>query len=169
MTEHTPQPTAEEERRLAIGQAVLERVRERANGEFAYFAGDEDHDFFTDLYLTPRHTAIPEHLLGDSDELHRDVRSVFAQVFDGVRDELDLRMGRESLWVVIDPAFDDTTTTVLCTNSTILLIYGCKPWRFWWPNERTMADDLGGWYEVAANRLLAERQHQKQLYGTPKT
>ena len=67
-------------------------------------------------------------------------------------------MGRqESLWVVIDPAVDDHTLTVVCTDRSVLLFNGMKPWNFWWESEDAMAADLGSWYEVAAARLLAER------------
>jgi len=165
MSEHV-RPSFEEERRLAVGQAVLERVRGRANGEFASFGDDEHRDYFTDLYLTSRETAVPQDFAEESFDLNRDVKLVFAQVFDGLADEIRERHGRDdSLWVLIDAAVDDTTLTVLCTDRTVLLLHGTKPWNFWWADESAMADELGGWYETAAAQLLGERQRRTTIYG----
>lgn len=108
---------AREAERLAIGQAIVQRVRERANGESRYFAGEDDQDFFRELYLKSRTTAVPEGLVGESYELTSDVRAIYAQVFDGVREELEERMDREeSHWLDIDVALDDHTTAILSTD-----------------------------------------------------
>ena len=155
--------------RLAIGQAIVGRVRERANGDARYFAGEDGQDFFRELYLEPRSTAVPEQLAGEADELSRDVRAIYAQVFDAVREELDQRMGREeSHWLDIDVALDDHTTAILSTDQSVLMRYSMKPWRFTWESEEGMAGTLSDIYEIATARLLAERQ-RKQTYGTTRT
>lgn len=46
--------------------------------------------------------------------------------------------------------------------------YSMKPWRFTWESEEGMAATLGDIYEIAAARLLAERQ-RKHTYGTTRT
>lgn len=155
--------------RLAIGQAIVGRVRERANGETRYFAGEDGQDFFRELYLEPRSTAVPEALAGEADELISDVRAIYAQVFDAVREELEERMGREeSHWLDIDVALDDHTTAILSTDQSVLMRYSMKPWRFTWESEEGMAETLSDIYEIASARLLAERQ-RKHTYGATTT
>lgn len=156
------QPDPREQERLDIGRHILDRIRADANGEFGYFgSGEPDEDVFRALYLTERETAVPEQFVSDDllHELSMDVRAMYGQVFNGLREELWERMGRqESFWVVIDPAVDDHTLTVFCTDRSVLLFNGTKPWNFRWDSEDAMVADLGSWYEVAAAGLLAERR-----------
>jgi hypothetical protein len=155
--------------RLALGMGIVERVRLRANGETRYFSGEDGRDFFHQLYLEPRTTAVPEDLAGEWDERTSDVRALYAQVFDAVREELDERMGRdESHWLDIDVAIDDHTTAILSTDQSVLMRYSEKPWRFTWESEAAMAESLRDIYETAATRLLAERQ-RTPTYGTATT
>ncbi len=158
-----------EAERLDLGMSIVERVRERANGESRYFAGEAGYDFFRELYLEPRSTAVPEQLAGDADELNGDVRAIYAQVFEAVREELEARMGREeSHWLDIDVALDDHTTAIFSTDQSVLMRYSMKPWRFTWESEEGMAGTLSDIYEIAAARLLAERRRHT-TYGTQTT
>ena len=164
------QPTDHPEQQPpTVGRRVLDRVRSAANDGDGYFgSGEPGEDVFAKLYLTRRDTAIPQAFVSDDIEhdLSMDVRALHGQVFDGIRAELWERMGREeSLWVVVDPAVDDQTFSLLCTDRTVLLMDATKPWHFWWDSEDAMATDLGGWYESAASRLLAERQNRPPTYG----
>lgn len=165
---HPETTDALEQERLAIGQAIVDRIRVEANESSGYFPGsDPEQERFRELYLTERHLAVPEVIAGD--DVYGDVRSVFALVFNEVRSELDLRMGREeSHWLYIDAAVDDSTTAILCTGQTVLALYSSKPWAFTWEDEETMARSLGEVYEGAAQRLLAERQ-RRTTYGTTRT
>ena len=64
---------------------------------YRFDTGDPDQDLFTGLYLTKRDGAIPEHLVSDgaSSSVEQDIRVMLASVFNEVRAELDLRLGRE--------------------------------------------------------------------------
>ncbi len=168
----TQQIDLREGEKLLIGRAIVERIRKEANVEDGYFGTTEaDEDLFRELYLTERHAAVPERILSDEyGGIEQDIRSIFALVFDGVRTELDLRMGREeSHWLYVDAAMDDHTTAILCTSESVLSLYSCKPWAFTWEDDEMMANDLGETYEAAAERLLAERQRRATTYRTTKT
>ena len=141
------------------GRVILDRIRRETNDEFGYFAlGWDGEDVFQSLYLTPRETAIPEHLVSDDCEwdIHMDVRALHGQVFKGIRDELVDEFGRRPVWVVVDPSVEDRTISVICTDASLLLINGSKAWQFNWPNEGAMAEELERWYAGAAERLARE-------------
>ena len=159
-----------ETERPSIGLSIVERIRDEANAVHGWFFQGDDSDVFTDLYLRERETAIPERLVDDGElGVEEGIKHMFYLVFDGVRRELGLRMGRaESQWVYVDTAAVDSTTAILCTDETVLALYSKKPWRFHWANEREMATELGVVYEDAASRLLAERQRRTN-YGTTET
>lgn len=159
-----------EAERLSIGLSIVERIREDANAVDGWFFQGDGSDVFTDLYLRKRETAIPERLVDDGElGVEEGIKKMFYLVFDGVRRELGLRMGRaESHWVYVDTAAVDSTTAILCTDESILALYSKKPWRFHWANEPEMATELGVVYEEAASRLSAERQ-RRTTYGTTGT
>jgi hypothetical protein len=141
------------------GQRVLERLRNYANEENAYFAPSFDgEDVFRALYLTERHTSVPEQFVGDDPvyDLHMDVRALFDQVFQCVRDELREQFGPQPIWIVVDPDLEDRTNVVVCTNESLLLMDSSKAWRFFWESEDAMAETLDGWYTTAADRLGRE-------------
>lgn len=147
----------------------MDRIRAEANEEYGYFQGEEGEDVFRSLYLTPRDTSIPEHLLNDDLLLgiHSDIRELFFQVYDGIRAELLDRFGRDhGIWLVVDPSVDDHSTTVLCAEGTVLLLNSVKAWNFWWEDEEAMAGDLGDWYERAAARYPNIPNNN---YGTERT
>ncbi len=147
----------------------MERIRREANDEYAYFDGDEDEDVFHTLYLTPRHTAVPDHLLSEDLllDIHMDIRELYFQVFDGVRAELLATFGQERpIWIAVDPSVDDHSTAILCTDESVLFIEWRKAWNFWWRSEEAMAGDLGRWYTAAATRLGRELARE-QRDGTP--
>lgn len=173
MTERDDSGATAEEHRLAAGRRIMERIRAEANEEYGYFQGDEGEDVFCSLYLTPRDTSIPEHLLKDDLLLgiHSDIRQLFFQVYDGIRAELLQRFGRErGTWLVVDPSVDDHSTTVICADGTVLLLDSTKAWNFWWEDGAAMASDLGKWYENAAARFpSAGRQGHNYNYGTERT
>lgn len=149
-----------EEPHIASGRRVIARVRDDANADDAYFSpGEDDEDVFCSLYLTPRETAIPEHLVSDDilHDVHRDVRVLYAQVFNGICAELEERLGPSPIWVIVDPDVEDRTTVVLCTDVSLLHLHSSKAWGFYWNTEGEMADELGRWYEGAAARLQLER------------
>ncbi len=134
------------------GRTILDRVRRETNDDFGYFAPAWDgEDVFHSLYLTARATAIPEHLLGH--DIHMDVRALHSQVFNGIRDELVEESGRRPIWVVVDPALEDHTISVICTDESLLLIHWSRAWQFSWPDEEAMAEELSRWYAGAAGRL----------------
>lgn len=169
MTEREGARGEAEEQRLATGRKIMERIRSEANEEYGYFDGKEGEDVFRSLYLTPRHTSIPEHLVSDNFELgiQGDIRELFFQVYDGVRAELLGRFGRgHGIWLVVDASIDDHTTAVLCAEGTVLLLNSVKAWNFWWPDEEAMAGDLGEWYESAAARYPT---NPNNTYGTERT
>ena len=161
-----------EAEQIAIGLGIVGRIRTEVNAPNGYFdTGDPEQDIFSDLYLKERDGAVPEHLVSDggSSSIEQDIRVMLASVFNEVRTELDLRMGREeSHWVYVDPAPDDHSTVILCTDRSVLSLYSIKPWRFYWETEEEMAETLGYIYEAAAERLLAERQ-RPTTYGTTTT
>jgi hypothetical protein len=100
-------------------------------------------------------------LLGD--DVLIDVRAMFSQVFDALREELRQRLDlKEFLWLAVDPSYEDSTFTVLCSDEQVLLLYWSKAWNFYWPSEEVMALELGQMYEEAAGRLtnLPERRHE---------
>ena len=154
-----------------LGFAIVGRTRAEVNAPNGYFdTGDPEQDIFTDLYLKERDGAVPEHLVSDgaSSSIEQDIRVMLASVFNELRNELDLRLGREeSHWVYVDAAPDDQSTVIICTDRSVLSLYSIKPWRFHWETEQEMAETLGYIYEGAAARLLAERQRQI-TYGTPR-
>lgn len=168
--EHGDESAAEQ--RLAVGRNIVERIGGETNEEFGFFHDEEDEDVFRSLYLTPRNTSIPEHLTNDDlpSELLLDVRQLFFLVFTGVRAELLERFGRDpGIWLVIDPSIDDPTTTVLCAEGTVLVLYSAKAWSFWWEDEVAMAAELGEIYEGAASRLSSAVQQSNNIYGTERT
>ena len=147
------------EERLAIGRSIAERIRSETNNEYAHFSGDEDEDVFAALYLTERDGCLPGRFVGD--DLLLDIRALYYQVFDGIREELEARLGRHDfIWVAVDPSYEDSTTVVMCTDEIVLLMYWGKAWNFHWENEDEIAAELGRMYGVAAARLAptAERQ-----------
>ena len=151
----------EVDERLAIGRSIVERIRSEANNEYGYFSGREGEDVFQTLCLTERDRCIPDHLTGD--DLLLDIRAMYCQVFDGLREELRERLGlQEFLWLAVDPSYEDSTFSVLCTDEQVLMLHWAKAWNFYWPDEETMAADLGRIYEEAAKRLhgAAERQDE---------
>jgi hypothetical protein len=157
---------SDDEHTRSLGLEILESVRAATNDNSGHFLNMDDDDLFRQIYLTERKQPIPDAILNDP---LSDIRAMYAQVFGGVRDGLAARLGREEqVWVYIDPWIDDATTMVMCTDHTLLLLHRSKPWNFWWPDELSMAGDLGSWYETAANRLLDERS-SRQIYGTPRT
>ena len=141
------------EERLAIGQSIIERIRRETNHEYGYFSGDEGEDVFVSLYLTERDSCLPAHLTAD--DLLLDIRAMFCQVFDGLRDELKSRLGiADPLWLAVDPSYEDTSFSVLCSDQQVLMLHWTKAWNFFWPDEQAMAADLGSIYEEAAQRLV---------------
>jgi hypothetical protein len=91
-------------------------------------------------------------MLGD--DVLKDVSAMFRQVFDGVREELKTRAGvQDTLWLAIDPSYEDSTFSVLCTDEQVLMLHWSKAWNFYWPDEAAMALDLGRIYEEAAAKL----------------
>ena len=91
---------------------------------------------------TPRDSAIPEHLLSD-DFLHDidgDVRALHGQVFNGIRDELIENYGSNPIWVVVEPDVEDRTTSVLCTDRSLLLMHSSKACQFFWTTEEAAAE-----------------------------
>jgi hypothetical protein len=153
----------ERQRLQTVGQPIVEKVRRRTNDNTGFFENFDDEDLFVPIYLTERNTAVPDVIL---DEPLADVRAIYAQVFGCIREELAERLGwEESVWVHVDACLDDATNVVVCTDETVLLRHASKPWRFWWTDELSMAEDLGRWYEAAAARLLSERR-RRQPYGT---
>src|SRR3989304_9856120 len=92
---------------LDMGRSIVGRIRSEANAEFAYFSGDEGEDVFATLYLTERDRCLPDHLIGD--DLLLDIRAMYCQVFDGLREELRSRLGiSEFLWLSVDPSHRDS-------------------------------------------------------------
>ena len=143
----------------AAGRSIVDRIRSETNNEFAYFSGREGEDVFATLYLTERDRSIPDQLIGD--DLLIDIRTLFYQVFDGLREELKERLGiRDSLWLAVDPSYEDSTFSVLCTDEQVLMLHWSKAWNFYWPREEAMVEYLGRLYDEAAKRLRppAERQ-----------
>jgi hypothetical protein len=156
----TERPGQEDEI-LAIGRSIVERIRAEANNEYGWFSGEDGEDVFQTLYLTERHSSLPDHLIRD--DLLADIRAMYYQVFDALREELKSRLPRsESLWLAIDPSHEDSTFSVLCSEEQVLLLHWKKAWNFYWPNEEAMALDLGRMYEGATRRLTdpAERRHE---------
>jgi len=149
-----------QEEQLQVGRSIVDRIRIETNAEFAHFAGEDGEDVFATLYLKERDVCVPEHLLGD--DVLMDVHALFCQVFDGIREELDERHGREGfIWIAVDPSYEDSTFTVMCTDERVLLLYWSKAWNFYWQSEEEMAEELAGLYETAAAGLLAARAERK--------
>src|SRR5207249_2651620 len=103
------------------GAAIVERVRSEVNGPYSYWSeAGENEDTFRTLYLTPRDTAIPDHLLSgglDLDyDIHTDIATLFRTVLDALRVELQASMlNRERLWLAVDPSVTDSSLIVLFT------------------------------------------------------
>lgn len=151
----------EDEERRQIGRSIVGRIRREANDEYAYFSGREGEAVFATLYLTQRDVCLPEHLIGD--DVLTDIHAMFAQVFSAVGDELLERIGRrERILLAVEPSYEDSTFSVLCTEERVLMLHWSKAWHFYWPGEDAMADDLGRIYEEAATRLRGgpERRHE---------
>ncbi len=148
--------------RLEIGQAIVQRIRSETNNEYAYFSGhDEGEDVFVTLYLTERDRCLPDHLIGD--DLLLDIRAMYCQVFDGLREELRSRLGiQDFLWLAIDPSYEDSTFSVLCSDEQVLMLHWAKAWNFYWPDEGAMASDLGSIYEEAAKRLASAPERRDE-------
>lgn len=147
------------EQQPIIGNRILQRIRQEANDECAYFsAGWEGEDLFRSLYLTPRSTCVPEHLQGDdlTFDVHMDVRALYFQVFNEIAEELVGQFGHRPIAVVVDPDVQDRTNVVVCTYETLLLFESSKAWQFYWDDEPAMAQDLELWYAAAASRLGRE-------------
>ena len=129
-----------DEELISIGRSIVDRIRRETNDEYAYFSPGES-DVFRTLYLTESDRCLPDHFIGD--DLLRDIRAIYAQVFDGLREELRDRLGLRGLWLAIDPSYEDLTFTVLCTHEQVLMLHWSKAWNFFWPDEEAMAADLG--------------------------
>ena len=141
------------------GRAILANVAQATNADDAYFAPvRDDEDVFRSLYLTPRAGVVPEHLLSDdvAHELRADIRALYGQVFNGVRDALVDSSDGRPIWVVVDPHPDDDTFAIVCTDKSVLLRHASSASRFWWEDDEAMATELGRWYSDAAGRLAAE-------------
>ena len=67
--------------------------------------------------------------------------------------KLALSLHTYSLWLAVDPSYEDSTFSVLCSDEAVLLLHWGKAWNFFWPDEDSMATDLGGMYQEAAARL----------------
>ena len=81
-------------------------------------------------------------------------------MFGGLRQELRSRLNlQEQLWLCIEPSYDDSTFSVLCSQERVLTLHWRKARNFWWPDEAAMASELAGLYEQAASCLpsLAEK------------
>lgn len=103
---------------------------------------------------------MPEHLLGD--DVLMDVRALFYQVFDGIREELRERhRGEGFIWLAVDPSYEDSTMTVMCTDEKVLLLYWGKAWNFYWGSEEEMAQELGRMYLAAAHQLGLDRPERE--------
>lgn len=157
-----------ERERLLVGNAIVGRIRTEANELYGgWTAGDSDPEPFREIYLTERTNCIPDQFVGE--DLTREIRTLFYTVFDEVRNELDIRMGRrdESHWLFIDADYEDDTTALLTTDDSVLFRYTSKASAFTWDSEKTMAESLGDIYQRAANQLLIERRVlASQPYGT---
>ena len=138
--------------RWSIGRSILERIRSEVNGEDGHFRGEEGESVFVSLYLTERYGCIPDHLLGE--DILIDIRNLYYWVLDGVRDELKERAGADqSLWIVVDPSYEDSPYAVLMTDENVLLRIITKAWHFYWENEEEMAQELEAWYGRAGHNL----------------
>lgn len=119
-----------------------------------FVTGDDEADVFSTLYITERDGCVPESLL--EDELLNSIHAMYYAVLDGLRDELRERTRtRDSLWILVDPSYEDTTAFALITDELVLCTGWRKAWHFYWPSEDEMAEELQGWYEAAAGRLQA--------------
>lgn len=144
-----PQESAE---RWPTGRRIMERIRREVNAEGAHFLGEEGEDVFRSLYLTERFGCIPDHLLGE--DILVDIRNLYYWVLDGVREELQERVGAKGfVWVAVDPSYEDPTYALLLHQDRVLLEVSRKAWRFYWESEEAMAEELEGWYQQAARRL----------------
>jgi hypothetical protein len=138
---------------LSIGHAIVNRIRSVTNHELGTFTPvDEETDVFQLLYLTQRDTCVPEELL--SDDLLLAIREMYVTILDGIREELRARVRADaSAWILVDPSYEDTTSFALITEEHVLLSGWRKAWNFYWDSEDSMAEELDGWYHVAAARL----------------
>lgn len=152
-----------QERHIATGRRIVGRIRDDSNAADGYFfSSDNDEDPARSLYLTPRDTAIPGHLLSDDslDDIHRDIRALYGQVFDGIGDEL-IENYANPIWIVVDPDVEDHTTSVLCTDRSLLLMRSSKAWQFIRTTEGAAAEEWGRWYEGTATGLQLDRQRKR--------
>lgn len=139
---------------LEIGRSILDRIRREVNEEYRPLA-EEDQDIFKTLYLTERELCVPDFLLGE--DVMEDIISIYYFVFDGIREELEERLGtKEWISIYVQPSYQDVSFAVMATEEKVLLVVGRKPWGFWWESEAAMAEELESWYEAAARGLRAE-------------
>lgn len=119
----------------------------------SFVASGDQSDIFSMLYVTERDGCVPEELL--EDELLSGIHAMYYAVLDGLRDELRERTRtRDSMSILVDPSYEDTTAFALITDDLVLCTGWRKAWHFYWDSEDEMAEELEGWYQPAAERLF---------------
>lgn len=111
-----------------------------------------DRTAFRKMYLQEPDGCVPEEFIGD--DLMSAIKDKFYWPFDAVRNQLEREFGSERcIWVNIDPTYDDTTNVVLhLDHAHLLYTYCAKAWKFWWPNENEMKNELLEWHRTARER-----------------
>lgn len=127
---------------------MLAHVRKMTNETY------DRRDAFRKMYLEEPNGCIPDELMGE--ELLYDVKNKFYWPMDAVRVQLEKEFGTEqSMWVYVDPTYEDTTWALLTLdNRHVLLTYCEKAWKFWFEGEAEMRKELRQWYRKAKERYL---------------
>ncbi|MGH7771439.1 MAG: hypothetical protein ACREQA_04310 [Candidatus Binatia bacterium] len=125
---------------------MLTHIRQRINEAHG------DRSAFGRLYLEEPDGCVPEEFVGD--DLMSAIKDKFYWPLDAVRNQLEREFGRErSMWIHIDPTYEDTTYALLTLEDEHLLhTYCAKAWKFWWPNEAEMKKELLEWHRIARER-----------------
>ena len=130
----------------APGRQMLARLRKVIN------AWHGRRDAFRKMYLEDPKGCVASEFIGD--DLLYAIKGKFYWPFDAIRAQLEKEFGNDgSMYIYVDPCWDDTTYSLLTLGSEYLLLsYGSKPWTFWWKSESELCDDLKRWHQAASER-----------------
>jgi len=94
--------------------------------------------YVRDHYLNPdREGCVHEDWIGD--DILLDISNMFYSFYRPIANELERESGtKESIFIHIEPSYEDTTITLAYQSSMILYKDACKPWHFYFENEKEL-------------------------------